>query len=130
MVLLWMVAIDLLPSLADLLDDEEVGLGLDDPFDLRLFVTRYHDEAVTLLHDLLVSDRRDLDRLDARGAAALAVERQCPGSRMQLGACRDPFVHGGRSSSTIPTAVFVAFFAFLGTWIVARNGFPEHEKEE
>lgn len=26
------------------------------------------------------------------------------------------------SSSTIPTAVFVTVFAFLGTWIVARYG--------
>jgi hypothetical protein len=29
------------------------------------------------------------------------------------------------SSSTIPTAVFVTFFAFLGTWIVARYGFRQ-----
>jgi hypothetical protein len=26
------------------------------------------------------------------------------------------------SGSTIPTAVFATFFAFLGTWIVARHG--------
>jgi hypothetical protein len=30
------------------------------------------------------------------------------------------------SSSTIPTAVFVTVFAFLGTWIVARHGFRQH----
>jgi hypothetical protein len=33
------------------------------------------------------------------------------------------------SSSTIPTAVFVTFFAFLGTWIVARHGFRQHNKD-
>jgi hypothetical protein len=31
------------------------------------------------------------------------------------------------SSSTIPTAVFVTLFAFLGTWIVARHGFRQHK---
>ncbi len=31
------------------------------------------------------------------------------------------------SNSTIPTAIFVAFFAFLGTWIVARYGFRQHK---
>jgi len=29
------------------------------------------------------------------------------------------------NSSTIPTAIFVTVFAFLGTWVVARNGFRE-----
>jgi hypothetical protein len=33
------------------------------------------------------------------------------------------------SSSTIPTAVFVTFFAFLGTWIVARHGFRPHKED-
>lgn len=33
------------------------------------------------------------------------------------------------SSSTIPTAVFVTFFAFLGTWIVARHAFRQHKED-
>ena len=33
------------------------------------------------------------------------------------------------NSSTIPTAVFVTAFAFLGTWIVAKHGF-RHEKKD
>jgi hypothetical protein len=33
------------------------------------------------------------------------------------------------SSSTIPTAVFVTFFAFLGTWIVARYGFRQQPED-
>ncbi|HEU5215730.1 MAG TPA: hypothetical protein VFU30_09340 [Gaiellaceae bacterium] len=33
------------------------------------------------------------------------------------------------SGSTIPTAVFVAVFAFLGTWIVARHGFRARAKD-
>ena len=32
------------------------------------------------------------------------------------------------SSSTIPTAVFVTVFAFLGTWIVARHGFRQRKE--
>lgn len=33
------------------------------------------------------------------------------------------------NSSTIPTAVFVAVFAFLGSWIVARYAFRQQRKE-
>ena len=33
------------------------------------------------------------------------------------------------NSSTIPTAVFVTVFAFLGTWVVARYGFRKQRKE-
>jgi hypothetical protein len=29
----------------------------------------------------------------------------------------------GGSSSTVPSGVVVALFAFLGTWVVARHGF-------
>lgn len=32
------------------------------------------------------------------------------------------------TSSTIPTAVFVTFFAFLGTWIVTRHAFRQHKE--
>lgn len=34
------------------------------------------------------------------------------------------------SSSTVPTAVFVTLFAFLGTWVVAKFGFRQQRKEE
>jgi hypothetical protein len=33
------------------------------------------------------------------------------------------------SSSTIPTAVFVTVFAFLGTWVVAKYGFRQQPKD-
>ena len=33
------------------------------------------------------------------------------------------------SSSTIPTAVFVTVFAFLGAWIVARHRFRRHDED-
>jgi hypothetical protein len=37
------------------------------------------------------------------------------------------FNNTGGNSSTIPTAVFVTVFAFLGTWIVARHGFRQRK---
>lgn len=33
------------------------------------------------------------------------------------------------SSSTIPTAIFVTVFAFLGTWIVAKHAFRQQQKD-
>ena len=33
------------------------------------------------------------------------------------------------NSSTIPVAVFVTVFAFLGTWIVARYSFGQQRKD-
>jgi hypothetical protein len=35
----------------------------------------------------------------------------------------------GGDSSTVPSAVAVALFAFLGTWVVARYGF-RHERKD
>jgi hypothetical protein len=33
------------------------------------------------------------------------------------------------SSSTVPSGVAVALFAFLGTWVVARHGFRQRRKD-
>ena len=33
------------------------------------------------------------------------------------------------SSSIIPTAVFVTVFAFLGSWVVAKHGLRQRDKE-
>jgi hypothetical protein len=33
------------------------------------------------------------------------------------------------NSSTIPTGAFLAVFAFLGTWVVAKYGFRRQQKE-
>ena len=35
----------------------------------------------------------------------------------------------GRSSTTVPSAVAVALFAFLGTWVVAKYGFGHDRRE-
>jgi hypothetical protein len=35
----------------------------------------------------------------------------------------------GGDSSTIPSAVALALFAFLGTWVVAKYGF-RHERKD
>jgi hypothetical protein len=34
----------------------------------------------------------------------------------------------GGDSSTIPSAIILALFAFLGTWIVARHGFGRQHR--
>ena len=38
------------------------------------------------------------------------------------------FTSNDGSSSTIPTAVFVAVFAFFGTWIVAKYGLRQRKE--
>jgi hypothetical protein len=38
-------------------------------------------------------------------------------------------VSAGGGSSNVPSAVVVAFFAFLGTWVVARRGF-RHDRAD
>jgi hypothetical protein len=35
----------------------------------------------------------------------------------------------GGDHTVIPSAVAVAFFAFLGTWVVARHGFGQHRRD-
>ena len=35
----------------------------------------------------------------------------------------------GGDMSTVPSAVVVALFAFLGTWVVAKYGYPRERKE-
>jgi hypothetical protein len=91
-VLLWVVVVYLLASLADLLDNEEVAFGLDDPLDLWLFMSRDDDEVVALLNDGRVAGRRDLDGLDTGAGAALAVEGQGIGDVVLLCTLFDPFV--------------------------------------
>jgi hypothetical protein len=88
-----MVPVYLVPRLPDFLDDEEVGFGLHDPFDARLFMPGDHDEVVALVHDGRVAASWNLDRLKAGWAAALAVEGQATGYSMLLGAFLDPLVH-------------------------------------
>jgi hypothetical protein len=39
------------------------------------------------------------------------------------------FTSNDGNSSTIPTAVFVTVFAFLGSWIVARYAFRQQPKD-
>lgn len=36
---------------------------------------------------------------------------------------------GTGSTTTVPSAVAVALFAFLGTWVVARHGFGRDRKD-
>ena len=76
MALLWVVAIDLLAGFTDLLDDQELGIDLHNPFDLRLFVAGNDDELVALSDNCRVSVGCNFDRLDTRRATALAVKRK------------------------------------------------------
>jgi hypothetical protein len=92
MSLLWMIAIDLVASFADFLDDDVAASVVDDPFDSLLFVARDQDEVIPLVDDALVLGRRDVDGRDARRLSALAVEAQRRLDSVQLGALLDPLV--------------------------------------
>lgn len=93
MVCLRVVAVYLLTRFADLLDYEEVGVGLDDPFDLRLLVSGDDDEVVALLNDCCVAAWSNLDRLETSSRSALTVKRQETGNGMLLGPFLNPLVH-------------------------------------
>lgn len=95
-VLLRMVAVYLFSRLSDLFHDEEVRFTFYDPFDLWLFVAGNHNEVVALLHDGLIAGRRNLDRLKARRATALAVKGQRSRDVMLLCSRVDAFVHPRR----------------------------------
>jgi hypothetical protein len=87
------VVVYLLPSFPDLLDDEELAFGHDDPLNLRLLVPREDDEVVALTDDGGIALVRKLDRLQAGRAAALAMERQGSRDAVPLPALFDPLVH-------------------------------------
>jgi hypothetical protein len=74
MVSLRMIAVYLLARLPDLLDNEKVVFGLDNPFDARLFMSRDDDEVVALSNDGRVAGGRNLDPLDTATTTALTVE--------------------------------------------------------
>jgi hypothetical protein len=99
MVLLRVVAVDLLARLAGLLDHEEARLGLDYAFDPLLLVSRKDDEVVALLDDRVVAGGGNLDRLEARSSATLAVEGQGSGYAVLFGAVLDPLFTSRNTSS-------------------------------
>jgi hypothetical protein len=90
--LLRMIAIDLLAGFPDFLDDDVLAAVFDDPFDLRLFVARNHDEVVALVDDAFVLGWRDVEGRHARRPSALAVEAQRRLDSVLLGALLDPLV--------------------------------------
>lgn len=88
-----MIAIDLIASFADFLDDDVDPSALDDPFDSRLLVTSDQDEVIPLVDDALILGRRDVDGCDARRSSALAVEAQRRLDAVLLGTLLDPLVN-------------------------------------
>ena len=88
-----MVAVDPFPRFTDLFDHKKARLCLHNPFDPGIFMAGDHNEAVPLANDLLVPGVRNLDRVTARSAIALAMERHCPGNGKLLTARGDPLVH-------------------------------------
>ena len=92
MALLWVILVERLSSLADLLD-HAVGLVLlDEPLDPRVVVAGDDHEAVALFDDLPVIGGTELERLEARVTVAFAVEWERGGDVVQLAPFVDPLV--------------------------------------
>lgn len=89
---LGVILIELLASLADLLDDQKTLVALDDALNLRLLVAGRDDEPVTLPENPLVLGRPQLDLLEACGLSALAVERHRAVNSVKPGAVLDLLV--------------------------------------
>jgi hypothetical protein len=92
MVSLGVIAVYLFPGLTDLLDNEELRFGFDDPFDLRLFVSRDDNEAVTLAHDSCIACGWDtiVSKQEDRPHSPW---RQWRGDCMLLRASLNPLIH-------------------------------------
>jgi hypothetical protein len=64
MAALWVIRVDLLSRLTDLLDNNEPLVFLEHPLDFGLDVRRDHDEPISLSEDRFVRLRLELDLLD------------------------------------------------------------------
>jgi hypothetical protein len=86
------MTVDLLARLAQLLDDHELRLALDDPLDRLIFVSRDQHIPVVLPYHPFLYGRSDLDRTDAGAAPAFTVKRNRSLHTVLLGTVFDPFV--------------------------------------
>lgn len=87
-----MLALDFAPSLADFLNDDEVGLPSDDAFDLGNFMRRLDDEVERIRRDPVVFVWVELDRVGTREPSAFAVEGQCRCDLVLVGSLIDLLV--------------------------------------
>jgi hypothetical protein len=92
MELLWVISVDLFACFADLLGNDEVGGAFDDSLDLGLFVTRDQNKVVALTRDAFVLRPNDVDRLEAGGLPAFAVDANLGRDAMPLCALLDSLV--------------------------------------
>jgi len=103
--LLRVIPVDLLASFTDLFHDDVGGRAFDDALDCLIFVSCDNHEPVSLPYDTLVVARGHVDRPDARGALAFAVEGKRRFHPVLLGALLNALVDASEdlfvSGSTI-----------------------------
>jgi hypothetical protein len=88
-----MIALDLLPRLAYLLDHEKAGVSLGDTLDLFSLMAWYDNEAGRVSGNPVELAWRDLDLLDTDSVQTLAVEGERRFDAMLVSPFCDPLVH-------------------------------------
>jgi hypothetical protein len=121
--LLWVILVDLLASLTDLLDHDKGLVRLDDPLKARYDVIWHDQEAVSLSKDRFVHARVQVDLLETGNLGALAVKRHRRADTVKLRRRRylavdvaDDFLVASGAAGEVHTPVFTTV-DFRYTWL-------------
>jgi hypothetical protein len=93
MAALWVIRVDLLARLADLFDNNEILVLLNDLLDLRLDMSGNDDEPISLIENRLVGLRVNVDLLEAPWLRTLAMQRHRGSNVMESCTLLDLAVH-------------------------------------
>jgi hypothetical protein len=121
--LLWVIPVDLLASLTDLLDHDKGLVRLDDPLKAQYDVIWHDQEAVSLSKDRFVHARVQVDLLETGDLGALAVKRHRRADTVKLRRRRylavdvaDDFLVASGTAGEVHTPVFTTV-DFRYTWL-------------